>query len=306
MHTGGAGSPLVSVVIPTYNRAFCIAGAVDSALGQTHRHVEVIVVDDGSTDDTPELMEERYGSDGRVRYVRQPNQGTNVARNHGLALARGELVALLDSDDIWRKDKLERQLPLFAEDPRTGVVHSEARFVDDDGRPLADYVRRVRGVDGDVLLALFEEFFLLSSAIVLRADVVRRAGGFREDLRFGEDYDYFLRVAELCRVACVRDTLIDRVVRPGSLSRRDYALDARNDLATLQRCLARNPSLMAEHGTRVRARLARYRFDLAWRLAHDGRSREAWGEAWRSLRDKPSLAAAKTLVRSTAGMLTGN
>ncbi|HET7845551.1 MAG TPA: glycosyltransferase, partial [Xanthomonadales bacterium] len=283
--------------------------ALDSVLAQTvgTEALDVIVVDDGSRDDTPERMAAVVARHpGTVRYERQRNAGVAAARNRGFALARGELVALLDSDDIWRKDKLERQLPLFAEDPRTGLVHSEARFVDDDGRPLANYVRRVRGVDGDVLLALFEEFFLLSSAIVLRADVVRRAGGFREDLRVGEDYDYFLRVAELCRVACVRDTLIDRVVRPGSLSRRDYALDARNDLGTLERCLARNPSLMAEHGARVRARLARYRFDLAWRLAHDGRSREAWGEAWRSLCDKPSLAAAKTLVRSTAGMLTGN
>jgi glycosyltransferase involved in cell wall biosynthesis len=299
---------VVSVVIPTYDDGVRLMRALQSVLAQTvgTEVLDVVVVDDGSHDDTPQRMAAMVARHPRtVRYVRQDNAGVAAARNRGIALARGEYVALLDSDDRWREDKLERQLPCFDDDPRIGIVHSDARFVDDEGRVLADYVRRVRGTDGDALLALFEDFFLVSSAIVLRADVLRRAGTFREDLRVGEDYDYFLRVAELCRIACVRDTLVDRVVRPGSLSRLDYALDARNDLATLERCLARNPHLAARHGERVRARLAQYRAELAWRLARDGRAREAWPEAWRSLRHKPSLAAAKTLVRSAAGMLTG-
>jgi glycosyltransferase involved in cell wall biosynthesis len=299
---------LVTVVIPTYDDGVRLMRALESVLAQSIGcdSLDVVVVDDGSRDDTPERMAAAVARNPRtVRYVRQDNAGVAAARNRGFALARGEFVALLDSDDRWRADKLERQLPLFAADPRTGVVHCDARFVDDDGRVIAEYVRRVRGVEGEFLLALFEEFFLLSSAVVLRTDVLARAGRFDERLRVGEDYDYFLRVAELCRVACVRDTLIDRVVRPGSLSRGDYALDARNDLATLERCLERNPALLEQHGARVRSRLARYRFDLAWRLAHDGRSREAWREAWRSLRHKPSIAAAKTLVRSTAGILSG-
>src|SRR6476646_7452478 len=99
--------PLVSVVIPTHNRAYCLAEAIDSALHQTYPNVEVIVIDDGSTDGTPALMAERYGADARVRYVPQAKSGTNIARNHGLRLTRGDYIALLDSDDAFLTWKLD-------------------------------------------------------------------------------------------------------------------------------------------------------------------------------------------------------
>ena len=96
-----SSSSLVSVVIPTYNRGDCIERTIDSALGQTHQNVEILVVDDGSTDDTRQRIERRYGLDARVRYLHQQNQGVSAARNTGLQNVRGDFVALLDSDDVW-------------------------------------------------------------------------------------------------------------------------------------------------------------------------------------------------------------
>src|SRR5438105_3695305 len=99
---------LVSVVVPTFNRAYCLSQAVDSALSQTHRDVEVIVVDDASRDATPELMRERYGNEPRVRYYRLPsNGGVARARNTALEKATGDFIAFLDSDDVWKPWKLE-------------------------------------------------------------------------------------------------------------------------------------------------------------------------------------------------------
>src|SRR5689334_2160139 len=106
----------VSVVIPTYNRAELVGEAIDSVLGQSRPPLEVIVVDDGSTDDTADVVG-RYGA--RVVYLRQPNCGPATARNVGVARARGDLIALLDSDDRWLPRKLELQVPLFA-DGNTG------------------------------------------------------------------------------------------------------------------------------------------------------------------------------------------
>jgi glycosyltransferase involved in cell wall biosynthesis len=98
---------VVTVLIPTYNRAYCLARAIDSALAQSYPHLEVLIVDDGSTDSTRKLVEGTYGGDRRVRYLYQPNGGVSSARNHGLRQARGDYVAFLDSDDVWKPWKLQ-------------------------------------------------------------------------------------------------------------------------------------------------------------------------------------------------------
>jgi glycosyltransferase involved in cell wall biosynthesis len=100
-------SQLVSVIIPTYNRAYCLGATVDSALAQTHCEVEVLVVDDGSSDHTREFVLDQYRHEPRVRYLYQENTGVSGARNHGLRAAQGDFIAFLDSDDLWLPWKLE-------------------------------------------------------------------------------------------------------------------------------------------------------------------------------------------------------
>ncbi len=121
---GGRSTPVkVSVVIPTYNRARVVGAAIDSALAQTHDRLEIIVVDDGSTDDTAERVGRRR--DPRLRYVRREHAGVSSARNTGIAAATGDLVSFLDSDDLWKPEKIETEVAALARHPEVGGVFSD-------------------------------------------------------------------------------------------------------------------------------------------------------------------------------------
>lgn len=128
-------SPLVSVILPTYNRARFVGEAIESALGQTYPHLEVICIDDGSRDDTPAIVSAIAERDPRVRSVRQPNGGVSSARNHGLRLAQGDWIAFLDSDDIWQPWKLEVQMSVLAARPDVGMTWTNMDSVWADKRP---------------------------------------------------------------------------------------------------------------------------------------------------------------------------
>jgi glycosyltransferase involved in cell wall biosynthesis len=127
-------APLVSVVIPTFNRAYCLPETIASVLAQTHRHLEILLVDDGSTDGTVEKIAALWPAEPRLRVLRQANAGVSAARNRGMDAARGQFLALLDSDDTWLPWKLEVQLACLARYPRAVMVHSEMAAVDADGR----------------------------------------------------------------------------------------------------------------------------------------------------------------------------
>jgi glycosyltransferase involved in cell wall biosynthesis len=185
--------PTVSVVIPTWNRRKPLREAIGSVREQDWSDLEILVVDDGSTDGT---ADEAYGAG--VRVIRQENAGPSVARNRGIEEARGALVALLDSDDRWAKGKLAAQVPLF-DDP--GVVLSYAREQAEDltGREL--HIRPKRLPSGDVLRPLLRGNFVPTSTVVVRRDAVREAGGFDAGMTHSEDWDLWLRLAARGRFA---------------------------------------------------------------------------------------------------------
>ena len=118
-------SSLVSVVIPTYNRADCLVQTLSSVFGQTHTELEILLVDDGSTDGTRALIERHWGNDSRLRYLFQSNRGVSAARNYGMREARGAYLALLDSDDAWMPWKLEAQLACLAAFPEAGMISGQ-------------------------------------------------------------------------------------------------------------------------------------------------------------------------------------
>ena len=139
-----ANDGLVSVIVPTYNRAYCLEKAVDSALAQSHGNVEVVLIDDGSTDGTQALVEHRYGGDSRVRYFRQPNGGISRARNVGLARAQGAFIAFLDSDDEWEPWKLELQVACLRGHPELGMTWTDMVAIDPTGEVISkSYLRRM-------------------------------------------------------------------------------------------------------------------------------------------------------------------
>ena len=198
--------PLVSTVIPTFNRRALIERAVDSALAQSYGRQEIIVVDDGSTDGTAELLERRYG--GRVRCVARANGGVSKARNTGMALARGELIALLDSDDEWDPTKLEKQVRFLQSRPDFGMVLTDVRRVDRQRRTIDVFHRRdVIPADGDVLLDVLRNPALVPASAMFRRDVFERLGGFDESLRTAEDLDFHLRAAAAFKIGVIEECL---------------------------------------------------------------------------------------------------
>ena len=201
--------PSVSVVIPTYNRGQLLEQAIQSVLDQTYRDLELIVVDDGSTDDTRRRVV--AVADDRVRYIHQRNAGLAGARNTGIREARGDYVAFLDDDDVWMAEKLERQMAIMQSRPNVAVVHCGFRFVDLEGNPVSMEYRRPpsRG-------SLYEDLMYANvisgsgSAAVVRARCFIDAGTFDPTLRAREDQDMWRRLALAGHeFACVDEALVD-------------------------------------------------------------------------------------------------
>jgi GT2 family glycosyltransferase len=186
----------VSVIIPTFNRFPFLCRAVDSVLNQTHGDIEIIVIDDGSTDDTPTLFPQQFPS---IQYVKVEHSGLPaVARNAGIQLAKGELIAFLDSDDQWLPGKLSQQVSVFDKHPTVGLVCSNAFVVHQhEEKPSQPYLQNDQGHSGLVLPALFEDNFIITSTAMVRRSTLEQVGLFCEDraLQAVEDYDLWMRVA---------------------------------------------------------------------------------------------------------------
>lgn len=198
----------VSVVVTCYNYARFLRESVESVLGQTYPDCEVVLVDDGSTDETPEVAA-RWGDDPRVRYVRQANAGQAAAKNHGIRLAREPLVAFLDADDRWDRTKLAKQVPLFAR-PAVGVVYARGLFLDGSGNTrVPATVRRHGGARaGRVTTALLYDNIVPFSSAVVRRELLDQVGGFDENLAMAIDWDLWLRLSRLCEFDWVDEPLL--------------------------------------------------------------------------------------------------
>lgn len=212
---------LVSVVIPLFNRRDYIVGTIESVLAQRHRDVEVLVVDDGSTDGSADLVAATFGE--RVRLVRQPqNVGRSAARNLGWEMARGDLVAFLDSDDLWLPDKLSRQVDHFR-DPSVVLVHCWVGKIDAEGKPLErdaellaqEFARALeRGYDYGGITETWSRLY--TSAAVVRREALQASGGFDPRLSNFEDWDVLWRIAKGGRVVTVAEPLVLHRTHPGN------------------------------------------------------------------------------------------
>lgn len=209
-------TPLVSVVIATYNMAQYLPEALGSVLSQTYRNIEVLVIDDGSTDCTAETMA-KFADNPLVRFVQQSNRGQASAKNRGAQSAKGSLVAFLDADDQWVPEKLAMQLPLFSQSEKTGVVYSRVAYIDADGQECG--VADNELFRGDVTAPLLIRNFIGFGSAVIAKDCFDRLGGFRESLRMGIDYDLWLRASTQCEFDYIDLPLLRYRVWPGQMSR---------------------------------------------------------------------------------------
>lgn len=183
--------PKVSVVIPAYNQARFMAEAIRSALAQTFCDYEIIVVDDGSTDDTPQIVKQ-FG--GQVRYLWQENQGLAAARNTGIRQARGEYIALLDSDDAWRPNFLQVMTDLAARYPDAAVFYCPVVYMDTSGHELPQPGNRQVLLPEEIYSTLLRANFLVPSTILMRRSVIMEAGLFDPAFRRLQDWELWLRL----------------------------------------------------------------------------------------------------------------
>jgi len=239
-------SSLVSVIVPSYNMAHFLPEAVQSALAQSYPNLEVLIVDDGSTDDTPQVVRQWEGNP-RVRVHRQANGGLSDARNQGIALTRGPFIALLDADDTWATDKLAQQMRLFAGRPEVGVVYSDVALMDPEGKPLPRGPMRMHR--GWISGALLIENFVPASSAVARRECFERHGGFDTRLRTGEDYDMWLRLSPHYQFDFVPEPAIHYRIWGGQMSK-DYRARYETGIRTMERFLANNPDVVERAAVR--------------------------------------------------------
>jgi glycosyltransferase involved in cell wall biosynthesis len=211
----------VSAVIPTHNRADLVLRALASVQAQTRPADEVIVVDDGSTDDTPRRVPEAFP--GAV-YLRQENRGVSVARNRGVAAASGDWIALLDSDDEWRPEKLERQCEALERDPGYHLCHTDEIWIRDGRR--VNPRRRHAKPKGRVFRECLPLCAISPSAALIRRSLLDELGGFDESLPACEDYDLWLRLCARHPVLLVDEPLVIKYGGHGDqLSRKHWGMD---------------------------------------------------------------------------------
>lgn len=197
-------NPKVSVVIPTYDRAAKVQRAIESVLSQTMRDLEVVVVDDGSSDNTAEVLSGKFGD--RIRYYAQTNQGVSVARNRGVTEARGEWIAFLDSDDLWEPDKLDVQLKTLKEFAQCGACYADTRLFNyPETRTLFQLAEKnyahqgTTGVNDEVLRLLVRPggggMVVHLSSLLAKRDLIRKTGGFDPKLLYSQDSEFMFRLA---------------------------------------------------------------------------------------------------------------
>jgi GT2 family glycosyltransferase len=287
---GEAREGLVSVVIPTYNRAQKVGRAVESALAQAYRDLEVIVVDDGSSDDTRRVVAD-FGE--RVRYIYQDNLGVSAARNTALRNARGEFVAFLDSDDLWKPWRIESQVVALRRFPEAGLVWTDMTAADATGRVVDECHLRVMyaaharvNVDehleqvatlgslsaavpaalegaavriGDLSSKILLGNLLHTSTVLVRRSWIERVGGFDPTFaRAGEDYEFYVRLCSVGPVVFIdAPSTIYCVGAPDQLTRPAMHLEiARNNLRAIKKWVLQAESPLALTVESVRARFA--------------------------------------------------
>lgn len=199
-------SPLVSVIVPTYNCAHYLEAAVESVFGQTYSALECIVIDDGSTDQTNEILAKLSARFPSLITAKKVNGGLSSARNLGLRLCSGDFVSFLDADDILLPDKIERQVQFLDAHPEVGLVYSDYLVVSEDLHPLAVFVAELPR-DLDPLDAFCYRNWFNSLVTIIRRAIIDEVGDFDEDLAVAEDWDYWIRCATITRISYLAGTV---------------------------------------------------------------------------------------------------
>ncbi|MBP6004840.1 MAG: glycosyltransferase [Pyrinomonadaceae bacterium] len=273
----------VSVIIPSYNYGRFIGQAIDSALGQTVVPAEIIVVDDGSTDETETIV--RACGDS-VSYIQQANNGVCSARNRGIDASSGELIAFLDADDTWLPDKLEKQIAKFDTDPEIGLVHCGMREFDgENGIVIRELLDGAEGwVSENLLLWDGPAIVGPGGTIIVKREAIESVGGFDETIKVGEDWEFCYRVAHKYKVGFVPKALVNY---------RNHGSNAHKNVAEMERGMGRFYAKAFETDDadvlKLRSRAyGNYHRVLSGSYFHTGNYRKFVEHAVKSIRNRPS------------------
>ena len=212
--------PTVSVIIPTYNRAHSIVSAIQSVLNQTYQGFEIIVVDDGSTDNTKEIMREIQTQDKRIRYIGyEKNKGAPTARNTGIKASRCDYIAFQDSDDEWSPEKLEKQMKAFeSASPKVGVVYTGFYRLGKRKTYMPSIRRKKTQREGDIFSSLLEGNLVGTPTILIKRECFERAGLFDENLTALQDWELVIRISKYYDFIFVDEPLLISPDTPDSIS----------------------------------------------------------------------------------------
>lgn len=307
--------PLVSVIVPTFNRASLLPRALASITAQTFGDWEIVLVDDGSTDGTAALaagFARRLGD--QFRYFWQPNAGASAARNIGIEAARGTFLAFLDSDDEFLPTKLERQLALFNLQPSLGLVYADSAFVDLAGKThrsvfdaMTKGARRVACVQvasrmyvctESLFDSLLREYFISTISGMVRREVLGADIRFPVNCTYAEEWLFYLQIARRCRAGFVDEPLCLHHFTPGSVARSNVEANLRGRLEVLRAIVGRFPDLSVGQRSILRRHFAQTYRELGNVLFHQARFTEARRCYWQGWRVGPTMAGFKDGVHA--------
>lgn len=293
-------NPRVSVVIPTYNRQQLVIDAIESVLAQTYSNFEIIVVDDGSTDATQESIQPYLN---RIVYEVQQNKGVAAARNAGLRLAQGELICFLDSDDLWKREKLEKQVQFVDSHPEYGLIATEIQGINAGGEIRGGGKAEIYQIhNGMVADALLFANWIQTSTVMLQRKCLEQTGGFDEDVgQFGEDWLLWMKVAILFPIYFLPEPLVQYRFHAEQLTTHQPEKQFRS----LMQCLHKLEKLPQFENRREKLREAEYRICMAraWR----NRAAGDYGLAMQKLKQacrlrripaQPAIAMLRTMCES--------
>ncbi len=280
----------VSVIVPAYNSEKVLADALDSVRTQTHAHLEVLVVNDGSTDRTAEIADKYVAADPRFRCWHQSNAGSAVARNTGLRQARGDWIAFLDADDVWFSTKLELQLRLAQEDKAANVLFSNYWIWNAGQDRCLRYSTRREFPEGDLASRLYRGNVFGTSTVMVQRDTLQEVGGFDPELRHVHDWDLWLRLSEAgLRARGVWEPQIRYRIWSGNVTAnrvRNATFAVRVMEKAVARASSQSNARLACYGKGLR--MARARLELATAQSLIGTSpREARAAVLRAWRCRP-------------------
>lgn len=279
--------PLISVVMPTYNRAKVLGEAIRSVCEQDYGNWELLVIDDGSSDYTRTVLQ-NFKSEPRIRIYSQPNRGQAIARNRGIRESRGDYIAFLDSDNRWLRQKLRTQVQHLTTDASVDVLYGDIELIDMEGNVRPDRSLQER-FSGEVWRPLLLDNFVNFNTSVVRSVKLRDVGGMDETVQRADDYDLWLRLAPIAKFQYVPGVVTQYRVAGKRISD-NVAGRFESNISAVTRFFERNPELLSQW--EIDSVLSSVHQRFARSFCNQGMRREAWSKSLAAIKLAPTQKGA--------------